>query len=68
MNPENRPQGNEQQRAQFGRSIIIIVAILVIGALFFSLTGGQVSEEVATLPDIVGAIEAGEVETLTVRG
>jgi len=68
MNPENKPQGHERQTPQLGRSIVLIAIILAVGALVFTMSANRMPVEMATLPDIVAAIEAGEVETLTVRG
>jgi cell division protease FtsH len=68
MNPENRPQGREQQTPRLGRSILLFVAILAIGAFVLSMNNPAAPVEVVTLPQIVAGIEAGEIETLTVQG
>jgi cell division protease FtsH len=67
MNPDNKPKG-QQQAAPLMRSVLIIVAIVAIGVFVFSLRGTSSGVETVALPEIVGAIEAGEVENLTVRG
>jgi hypothetical protein len=49
--------------------VVIALFILAGAALPYLLGGGdQTDLEEATLPDIVSAIEAGELEALTVRG
>jgi cell division protease FtsH len=69
MNPEDGRQEKGQQRfPSIGRSIIVVLfALVVVGYLFPFFNPGQQAQE-ATLLDIVAAIEAGEVESLTVRG
>ena len=49
---------------------LIVSGLILLAAAFLCLRsdGDQTQPKEATLPDIVGAIEAGEVETLTVRG
>ncbi len=68
MNPGNRPQGQEQQSSPLMRSVLLLVIILAVGALLFSLNGNSASVETVPLPEIIGAIESGEVDTLTVQG
>jgi cell division protease FtsH len=68
MESGNGPPRQEQQHVQIGRSLIMIIVLLVVGISAISLFNGQVPVEMVSLPDIVGAIEAGEVETLIVRG
>ncbi len=68
MNPENKPQRKEQQTPRLGRSMLLILSILAVGALFFTLNGSGAPVEASSLPEIVGVIESGEIESLTVRG
>ena len=69
MNPENDTREKKGQRIPSLKSSLII-AVIVLGTLAFfipRLNSGPTVEE-ASLPDIVSAVEAGEIETLTVRG
>jgi cell division protease FtsH len=69
VNPENDTREKKGQRIPSLKSSLII-AIIVLGTLAFfipRLNSGPTVEE-ASLPDIVSAVEAGEIETLTVRG
>ncbi len=68
MNPEDSPKRKEQQSSPLRRFIIITLAVAAIAAYLFSMNSANVDVQDATLPDIVSAVEAGEVETLTVRG
>jgi cell division protease FtsH len=65
MNPRNMPQG---QNGQLIRSIVVLAIVLAIGAFLFSLGGPSDRGERSSLAEVAGAIESGEVETLTVRG
>ena len=69
MNPENDTREKKGQRIPSLKTSLII-AVIVLGTLAFfipRLNSGPTVEE-ASLPDIVSAVEAGEIETLTVRG
>ena len=69
MSPQNNPQRQEQQSTSLRRSIISAVILLAIGAyLFLPLLNRAPTTENVSLPTIVSAIEAGQVETLIVRG
>jgi len=69
VSPQNNPQRQEQQSTSLRRSIISAVILLAIGAyLFLPLLNRAPTTENVSLPTIVSAIEAGQVETLIVRG
>ncbi len=70
MNPKNDPQQKEKEQSAspLRQAIIIAVIILVIGSLFFFLNNGGGPVQESSLPEIVSAIETGQVKTLTVRG
>jgi cell division protease FtsH len=69
VSPQNNPQRQEQQSTSLRRSIISAVILLAIGAYFFlPLLNRAPTTENVSLPTIVSAIEAGQVETLIVRG
>jgi len=65
---QNNPQPQEQQASPLRRSMIITLIILAIGALLFSFSGPAMDVQEVALPDIVSAIEADRVKTLTVQG
>jgi cell division protease FtsH len=65
MNPNNLPQ---EQRARIIRSVALLVIVVAIGAFLFSMGGRIEPPAGASLPAIAAAIDAGEVESLTVRG
>ena len=68
MNENGRQEKKQQRLPSIGRSIIVVLfALVVIGYLFPFFNPGQQAQK-ATLLDIVAAIEAGEVKSLTVRG
>jgi cell division protease FtsH len=65
----NNPRRQEQHTSRLRRSIIGAVITLAIGAyLFLPLFNRGPATENVSLPTIVTAIEAGQVETLIVRG
>ena len=69
MTPPNSPQRQEQHSSPLRRSIISGLIILVIAAYFIiSLFSRAPTMENVSLPTIVSAIEAGQVETLIVQG
>jgi cell division protease FtsH len=69
VTPPNSPQRPEQRSSPLRRSIISGLIILVIAAYFIiSLFSRTPTTESVSLPTIVSAIEAGQVETLIVRG
>ncbi len=68
MNPNNDPQRKEQQFPWSGRSIIIAIIILIIGASLFPFNRNEGSARDVPLLEIVSAIETGRVKTLTVQG
>ncbi len=67
MNPKDSPQENNRQ-IMMNRPIIFAVILLAIGIYFYSINTQSANVEDAQLPQIVAAIEAGEIQTLTVRG
>jgi hypothetical protein len=69
VTPHNNPQREEQRSSSLRRSIVMAVFILAMGSYFLLplFIRTQTVQDVS-LPDIVTAIEAGEVETLVVRG
>ena len=69
MNHNNSPEQNEKQLPSSLRNWIgIAVLILALVVPMVLISQRQVNTEETSLPDIVSAIEAGEVETLTVQG
>jgi cell division protease FtsH len=69
VTPDNNPQREEQHSSPLWRSIVMAVIILAIGSYFlFPLFIRAQAVQDVSLPEIVSAIEAGEVETLMVRG
>jgi cell division protease FtsH len=68
MNPNNSPQHQKQQAPPLKQWVIIGAIILAAALLPIALSSGQGPVEEVSLPEIVSAIEGGEVETLTVRG
>ncbi len=69
MTPPNNPQRQEQHSSPLSRLIISMMIVLAMGAYFFlSLFTRAPAMENVSLPTIVSAIEAGQVETLIVRG
>lgn len=70
MTPPNNPQQQEQHSSPLRRSIIsAIMIILAIGVyLFLPLFNRAPAAQDVSLPTIVRAIDAGEVETLIVQG
>ena len=67
MNPDNKPQ-RQQRASPLMRSLLILASIAALGVFMFSLSGNNSMVEDVALPEIVGAIEEGDVENLTVRG
>jgi cell division protease FtsH len=76
MNSDNQSKRKPRQLPTYFRWLAIILAIVGLAALlyYFSLPKGEQATPpsqvsiAATLPQIVSAITAGEVKTLTVRG
>jgi len=68
VTPDNNPQREEQHSSPLRRSIIMAVIILAIGSYLFLPLLNRAQVQDVSLPNIVSAIEAGEVETLIVRG
>jgi len=68
MNPNDSPQQNKQQVPPLRQWLFIAVAVLAFAILPWALSTSQSTVEDVSLPEIISAIEAGEVETLTVRG
>lgn len=68
MNPNDKSHQKNRYFPALNLPLIIAIIILVALAYFFSLNLSNKNVETASLPDIVAAIEAGEVEKLSVRG
>jgi cell division protease FtsH len=68
MNNENGSQEKKQQVPPLKGWMIIAVAVLALTAIPVLMGFGQSTFEEVSLLEIVNAIEAGEVETLTIRG
>jgi hypothetical protein len=68
VNPNNKSHQKNRQFPALNPPIIIAVIALVAMAYFFSPNINKTNVETASLPDIVTAIEAGEIKKLTVRG
>jgi cell division protease FtsH len=69
VTPPNDPQQQKQHASPLVRSIIGVVIMLTTGAYFFlPLFNRAPATENVSLPTVVTAIEAGQVETLIVRG
>jgi cell division protease FtsH len=68
MNPDNRPHDREQQVPPIRRSIVMLVTLVALGLVMLSMVNVQAPAQAVSLPEIVSAIEANKVETLTVRG
>jgi cell division protease FtsH len=69
VKPNNNPQRQKQHSSPLSRSIIGVVIMLAISAyLFLPLFNRTPTAQDVSLPTIVSAIEAGQVETLIVRG
>ena len=68
MNPKDSPQRKDSHFPAFSRPLIIVFIILAVSAYLFNMSNNTTPVEEATLPEIVSAIEAGKVETLTVQG
>jgi len=69
MNGNNNPDHNRRQMLSMRNSLAIVVLIVALILPILIITqSNQVDAEEASLPDVVSAIEANEVETLTVQG
>ena len=68
MNPNNRPEQNNQQMPSLRNLIGIAAVILAIVVPLVILNQGRQNVEESSLADIVSAAEAGEIESLTVQG
>ncbi len=69
MNGNNKPDHDRRQMLSMRNWLAIVVLIVaVILPIVIISQSKQVDAGEASLPDIVSAIEAGEVETLTVQG
>jgi cell division protease FtsH len=69
VNPDNDTKGKNEQRFPSLRwSLIIAIAVLGTLALVLPQFNSGMTVEEASLPEIVSAVESGEIETLTVRG
>ncbi|MDX1670219.1 MAG: hypothetical protein R3194_12430, partial [Limnobacter sp.] len=69
MSSQNNPQQQEEHSSRLRRPIIGVVILLAMVAYFFvSLFNRTPAPEDVSLPTIVSAVEAGQVETLIVRG
>ncbi len=68
MNHENGSERKKRQVPQLKGWMVIAITVLIITAIPLLVGFGQSTFEEVSLPEIVGAVEAGEVETLTVRG
>ncbi|MDX1522330.1 MAG: ATP-dependent zinc metalloprotease FtsH, partial [Anaerolineae bacterium] len=66
MNPNDSPK--DRQFPVISRPIIIALIILAISTYVISFGTNRTEVENVSLPAIVNAIEAGEIETLTVQG
>ncbi|MEM7030397.1 MAG: ATP-dependent zinc metalloprotease FtsH [Chloroflexota bacterium] len=65
MNQKNSPQ---QTLSPLRRSMTTIIVLILIGALVYSFIGNTPATEESSLPDIVTALEAGQITSLTVQG
>ncbi len=68
MNNNEGPRQGNQLVPPMRQWILIAVIILAAAAVPYFLNSNRTEFEEVTMPDIVSAIEAGDVETLTVRG
>jgi ATP-dependent Zn protease len=68
MNKNEGPRQGNQLVPPMRQWILIAVVILAAAAVPYFLNSNRAEFEEVTMPDIVSAIEAGDVETLTVRG
>ncbi len=68
MKPDKGTQDREQSRFSPRAWIIIAILIAVTVALTVYTNNSNTQTEPASLPEIVTALEAGEIETLTVQG
>jgi cell division protease FtsH len=68
MNKNEGPRQGNQLVPPMRQWILIAVIILAAAAVPYFLNSNRTEFEEVTMPDIVSAIEAGDVETLTVRG
>ena len=66
VNQKNSPQ---QTLSPLRRSMTVIIALVLIGTFVYNIIGGSTPPpQESTLPDIVAAIEANQIETMTVQG
>jgi cell division protease FtsH len=71
MNPKNSPKEKDKHLPPLGWSIVIAIAILVVFLLFSSRNNDEnvaTETEGVSLPQIVQALDEGEVKRLNVRG
>ena len=68
MNPKDSPQRKDGQFPALARPLILTLIILALSAYLFSVNNNSPAVKEASIPEIVSAIEAGQVETLTVQG
>jgi cell division protease FtsH len=67
MNPKNDSR-KEQQFPSLRQSIIIVLIIVGIGLFVYPLIATRPVPQDVPLPELVAAIEAGDIEALTVQG
>jgi cell division protease FtsH len=68
MNPKDSPQPKDRLFPTISRSLIFLLIAVALGAYLFTVNNQNSGVEPVSLPQIVSAIEAGEVKTLTVQG
>jgi cell division protease FtsH len=68
MDPNNGPQPEKRQFPSLQGWVIIAIIIIAMAILPTLVNNSDASAEDVSLPEIISAIEAGEVKTLTVRG
>ncbi len=68
MNHNNKPEQNKQQAASMRNWVGIAVIILAVVLPILILSQGRQNVEESSIAEIVSAVEAGDVESLTVQG
>jgi cell division protease FtsH len=68
MNHNNKPEQNKQQAASMRNWVGIAVIILAVVLPILILSQGRQNVEESSIAEIVSAVEAGDVESITVQG